>query len=674
MAGENDAHYNASSLFGTAMNALRPYPLRLGIASGESLSSFMHRLVELNALPYFNWLVRELGVSNVCAPLGMVQLQRLSIISKIPVDALADRQERANERRPIFLGHRVTLPMIERYASRLCLPCFREREHHRLMWGFTPLTHCHIHGSPLIRSCPDCGTLLHWRRNMLSRCQHGHDLTDPRLDQFLTTVPEPDLKGLRMVYECLSNNRDGPHLSAIPLSDEIGVMDLLELVETLGTIVEMNDSLPPRGTKLRYQDPHYHQVLNRGLVIASDWPGAFISALDRVTRSSGDATFLADNTDKLRKPLHIRLTSHSRRPYAQLVSRAIWNYAESRGVVLSPGAFGHAPPDFHSMHMSATDARDIIRVDMRKLATIAKKEKWLGAVQVMTGKTAWLRRSDVQAWKERHPPSVSLTVLVERLRLKRKTIMEINDRGLFGSDAQRRSTAGHSSPWRLLETELDAFRDSLRTLTIESSRRVNSDYVTWNQFTKRPQSKVISFADILAGALARRVRVSKVDVANLRRLQFHLLDALSLAGHSLNGADAANSTASAPMSLRTAIRRYKISWHRFHRAISLGLLKTDQNRFGVTETWVTETAVEEFLQDFTTSSRLAHLHRKKAESLSRIMVSLKIQPYHSDRGLFRTMPIYAWKDIHAVGLSKILAATKNRKGVRKPSRRASPQR
>jgi hypothetical protein len=101
------------------------------------------------------------------------------------------------------------------------------------------------------------------------------------------------------------------------------------------------------------------------------------------------------------------------------------------------------------------------------------------------------------------------------------------------------------------------------------------------------------------------------------------------------------------------------------------VLDADREGFGVTETWLTEDAIETFLKEYITSARLAYLHKKSPMSLARVLTRLKVKQYLPDQGPYSNHPIYAWKDIDAVGLAKILSETKNRKRTARKGRRDS---
>jgi len=640
------------------------YPLRQPLEAGESLRSFMHRLVETNALPYYNWLIADLGMTNVYTPLTPDQLKRLSVISRTPASQFAARQGTTVNRKVVMLGHRVPPAMTERYVSRICLPCFRMGTYHRLVWDFTPVTVCHIHGCRLVGECPACGSPLDWRRNLLGECPNNHSLLDPALDQRLTFAPPAELAGTRAVQECLSGERDGPHLSKVVLNANLSLSDLVEMLEVLGNLGEADSGLPSRDEKLRYRVAHYHQILNRGYAIASNWPHGLYHALDSIGESLGNSVFLADPAMGCRELLNRQLVTRARRTYAKVISQALWNYAEAKGIGLSPGAFGYTPPDFHERFVVATAARNIVKKDIVALGRIAKREKWIGAAQLATGKQAWLKHSDLQDWLDRHPVTISPNAAAKKLRVTRPTVLAMNERGLFGSAAKQR--ARESSPLRLLQAEFEVFTASLKSVPLEARRHANSDYVNWGQFSKRPHSETISFADVLAGVLDQSIRVSSIDAGNLPVLRFNLADAISLATQKSKDRMVAIGPNEVPITIGTVVSRYRIGWYHLRRAISLGLLKIDDKRFKLTKAWITDRALKAFFSDYITSALLASAHNKSGISLARTLIRMGVKPHQPEQGLYPSMHIYAWKDIHAVGLPKIMGQVKDKKRAQAP--------
>jgi hypothetical protein len=624
----------------------------------------MHRLVEANALPYHHWLIADLGMKNVYAPLNSKHLERLSIISRTPGAQLATHQ--SSSRKAVPLGHRVPPSMIERCASRICLPCFRMSTYHRLSWDFTPVAVCHIHGCRLIGACPTCGSRLDWRRNVLAKCPNNHSLLDPRLDRKLTFVAPGELGGTRAVQDCLSGDRDGAYLSKVVLNADLSLTDLVEMLEMLGSLGEAKISQPSRDQKLRYQADNFHQILNRGYSIACTWPSGLYGALDNLAASLGNPIFLTDGRDDRRILLHRYLCARSGRPYAKLIAQALWDHAAKRGVGLSPGAFGYTPDGFHERFVGASKARDILKVDYAKLVKIAQKEKWFGVAQLATtGKKTWLERSDVEGWMSRNPTAFTPSALVKRLHVIRETVHAMNERALFGLDAKKRATS--AAPWQLLENELRAFADNLKSLPI-AGRKKDPGYVSWNQFRKLSHLKTICFADVLEGVMKCEIRVSRIEADNLPRLRFNLLDALSFVRKQASDEFAPTATITVPLSLGAVVRRYHIGWYQLQRAISLGLLKVEERHFIATKSWVTHQTLEEFFDDYTTPGLLARKHNKIAGSLAWALLRLRVKQCSPDRGLHPNNPIYAWRDIHAVGLSRILAQAKDRK--RAPAPRA----
>lgn len=645
---------------------INPYPLRIDPRVDESLRSYMHRLVEHNALPYFNWLMSALGVNNATTALNEAQLHRLSQIGAIPAQDLAKLQETNFKRRPVLLDHRVTLAMVERHVSRLCLPCMRADPYHRHAWDFTPLTRCPEHGTPLLSKCPTCHSPLHWRRNELAKCPARDNLLDPELDKSFQRSEPGDLSGIRAVHEFLKKQKTGQYISKIAMFADLTLLDLVAMLDVLGRISEPTGKVPRMGTKLRYEAGDYHLVLNRGYAIACDWPQAFHQALDHRAKFEERRRFLTDSSLTFRRLLQIHLTHNSERPYARAISMALWQYAEGNGIVLAPGAFGYTPQDFHERYITASEARNLVKVDLPKLSRIAKQAGWFGSDQMLTGRSAWLKQSEVHDWLARKQKQISPDVLEKLLRVRRPTIFAIAERGLFGTDAAGRLSS--DSLWRLAEPEYLDFINRLRGIRLKSEPDHSTDYVTWTSFKKRPESKNISFADLIAGVLDARVRVSHIDETSLSAIRFNLLDVVSLAMGASEGREPAQSASSISpaMSLRTAVRRYKICWYRLERAIDMGLLVADRRGFGVTKTLVTEHAMHVFLEKFTSTTRLAYMHSKSSGSLSRIFVRFGVKPYRPNHGVHRDKLLYAWKDIDVVGLKKIIAAAKKRRPRKRP--------
>ncbi len=642
----------------TSRSPISPFPQRVHPKPLESVRSFMHRLQEENGATYFNWVSASIGINNVATALNSKQLDRAATMSRVSVEQLSSMQETNANRRPVLLGHRVTLPMVERTVSRLCLPCFRSDPYHRLTWDFSPITVCPIHGCTLISCCPTCSAPLHWRRNALAVCANDeeHDLLDRDLDRHLSFADQSSLDGVRALQDALTGQSDSPRLKRIRIALDLPLIELAAMLEVLGRLSISQGIKARLGTKERYGAGDYHLALQNGYEIACNWPNGFHTVLDKLAVEFGARSFLGDNSLLWRKRLHIHLTHNSAKAYCKTISRELWRYAESAGAILMPGAFGFTAENFHDKYIPSFKVRDRARIDMGKLQKIAKERNWFNADKILRSQRAtWLKRDEVEEWLKTRKEQVSLTRAGERLGLRWTTVVAFVEAGLFGDGARNRIPSIEHRQRHLYEEE---YLDFIERLNKIPSRGAGVRETTWNAFAKLPEAQLIGFAELVGGLLEGRIRLGRLKTSDLSSIRFDRDDALRVAR-----AKAKTPTINGEIiSLRAAVRRYRVCWYRFQRAIDLGLLKLARPKFGATEHWLSTASIDAFLKVYTTATRLAFEHSKSSVSLSALLTHSDVPEVQPHRGKYRNLAIYARRDLEDFGLESLLNKAKRESG------------
>lgn len=635
------------------MNQLKSYPLWIQPLLGESLRGFMHRFALRNGVPYINWIATDLGLKNIFTALTPQQMERLSALSGLLAEELSDRQAVQAHGETHFQGQRVSLSMIEREASRLCLPCFLTQPFHRLIWDFIPVSVCPIHGTPIIRHCPECGALLHWRRNHLHRCPDGHSL----LNEYPTShaiAGDPALAGVRAICERMGFHEAWAS-TILPWSNaQLPVWDLVDMLEILGHLASGCFGHVRRGSRGTYRSDDYHLILARGYRVLSDWPRSLYQLLDEHATAVG-SLWLADSSHPARKFLHGQL-SRQKGLCGKILGQEVWRYAEAKGIVFSAGAFGFAPPDFQHNFVSSTQASKLMQISTSVLRRVARQENWPGATQLSTGKFAWLRRADVEAWCLNHRNGMSATELARRFHISQTTILDMVRLGLFGADARDRRPTQLPARWHGLPHEVQGFIDDLRGRLVSKSDN-DAGYVNWSGFTKRPESLSLKIAEVVASVIRGHVRAISMGGEDLSSLRFNLDDALALARlQSLEDSGIGGEETRLP--LRKIKQRFHVEHQFLMRAIDLGLLPAEERRFGQTRFWVKPSDMKAFLQHFTTIGLLSRQFGKSAPSLWAALRRVNVRPYCVEESEHAAPKLFSLSDIHAAGLQRILQASK----------------
>lgn len=639
----------------TAWRPLRPYPLRVLPQPTESLKGLMHRLQERNGIAYFNWLVGDVGIRNMVTTLDQDHLDRLSLISGLPVEDLKSHQGGRKGDLHSLLGHRLTMSMVEKGISRVCVECLRENPYHRLAWDFAPVTVCPVHATQIIGACPRCRTPLHWRRNKLTECGNGHDLLECSMRE--QRVPSSDLGAMRAFSsKLLHEHSNDDLLQSLSISDE--ELPLVDLVCMLDVLASMSmETIPTArvGTRTWYSQHQYHLVANHAYLIATDWPRAMHKALAALGPRDDPSLFLINTKDPRRKRLHIALRHYSDRPFAQVIAREIGEYATHNRISMMPGAFGlrHLLPK--GSLISATKASRLMRT--MKVEEIAKRERWHGYRQIGNRRNVMLHRADVEYWIERNKNKpVTIKEIRRVLHVTPQTILAMRDCGLFGEEARVRRTEGSRRPgsesggWYALPAELEQLQQRFGRLPKKMPVALWGEYTDWISFKRRhPEPPEFNFADALSGVATGDVRAVLADVKQLAKIKFRMSDLFAFARRSPTDAHAAQLPEE--ISPQAAIKRFHITWYGLQRAIDLGILPVRETPHGHPKFWISIESIEEFFRQFTTPAVLARKHGKKPSSIGRALTKMKVRPFLDGKGLYPEAKIYDLEAIEQLGLA-----------------------
>ncbi|ABB05596.1 TniQ family protein [Burkholderia lata] len=162
-------------------------PLLLSVAPhrGESLSSLLHRVAEVNGLSGPGMVLRRAGVAAVRPrfPSDADALARVCRLSPKLVRAITPLTVGAIDRNGTkhvkvgMYGHWVepSLVMVGE-NERVCPACIAEHKHVLGVNAYVFATSCAVHGVRLLDRCPNCKRELSCLRLSLTRCQCGSDL------------------------------------------------------------------------------------------------------------------------------------------------------------------------------------------------------------------------------------------------------------------------------------------------------------------------------------------------------------------------------------------------------------------------------------------------------------------------------------------------------------------
>ncbi|WP_175813113.1 TniQ family protein [Burkholderia contaminans] len=162
-------------------------PLLLGVAPhrGESLSSLLHRVAEVNGLSGPGMVLRRAGVaaarprfaSEVDALARVCRLSPKLVRAMTPLTVGAIDRSGTKHAKISLYGHWVEPDAILVGANeRICPLCIAEHQHVLGVNAYVFATCCAVHGVQLFDRCPGCRREVSSMRPGVARCQCGTDL------------------------------------------------------------------------------------------------------------------------------------------------------------------------------------------------------------------------------------------------------------------------------------------------------------------------------------------------------------------------------------------------------------------------------------------------------------------------------------------------------------------
>ncbi|VWC07963.1 hypothetical protein BLA23254_05138 [Burkholderia lata] len=162
-------------------------PLLLGVAPhrGESLSSLLHRVAEVNGLSGPGMVLRRAGVaaarprfaSEVDALARVCRLSPKLVRAMTPLTVGAIDRSGTKHAKISLYGHWVEPDAILVGAhERICSLCIAEHQHVLGVNAYVFATCCAVHGVQLFDRCPGCRREVSSMRPGVARCQCGTDL------------------------------------------------------------------------------------------------------------------------------------------------------------------------------------------------------------------------------------------------------------------------------------------------------------------------------------------------------------------------------------------------------------------------------------------------------------------------------------------------------------------
>ncbi|RQS18908.1 hypothetical protein DIE03_35150 [Burkholderia sp. Bp8992] len=269
-------------------------PLLLGVAPhrGESLSSLLHRVAEINGLGGPGMVLRRAGVaaarprfaSEVDALARVCRLSPKLVRAMTPLTVGAIDRSGTKHAKISLYGHWVEPDAILVGANeRICPLCIAEHQHVLGVNAYVFATCCAVHGVQLLDRCPGCRREVSSTRPGVARCQCGTDLGSAACQPAKTD----DLMITRLIDRRwrMSFEHDVPDCPpGVP--PDFAALDLGELLRVLSFLYRVSGATSgstDKGLRSKAISELTPRMQKIGRIM-SDWPRGFKELVDAERR------------------------------------------------------------------------------------------------------------------------------------------------------------------------------------------------------------------------------------------------------------------------------------------------------------------------------------------------------------------------------------------------------
>lgn len=319
------------------MTKVRPHPQNIVLFPDpmpeEAVADYLIRLFSANGNTWSRPHLFAAGAD--WAEIESLDAGALAVIERLRGKALpslaANTPTLLTTKEARIRGHKLHRDMWGTERRRWCPACWLEdlkhpsglrpptwNVHRRYWWSLSMIRSCPVHGVKLRDTCPHqgCDRPVFWYVGSHLRCQDGHDLLDAK--------PEPVKPGTDLADQYLYARFTGRPYEVVPL------LENLEFGEAVTVITQFGASaLDGEGINLRTRrGSREGEMLSVGLVMAREWPDAFLRRLAVIRAGSGDW-----GAEKVYGKLYLWARQMGPSPFRDEFHRVFFGYIGETGFV-----------------------------------------------------------------------------------------------------------------------------------------------------------------------------------------------------------------------------------------------------------------------------------------------------------------------------------------------------
>lgn len=602
---------------------VRQLPCAPSPTDGEGFLGYRLRLAEANKYPNSNWLYGG-PVANTLL-LGAENYVRSDPIERLAGLTDIDSQELA---RKLLFPRRLCFRSLNVHMPRVCPTCLEEGLYLRRLWDLSLIVVCPLHGTYMLRNCPQCNSPLRWSRAQVAICDCGFDFRTakmPTVDRAITDLT----RRLALVAEDVGTTE---YFRQLPLNFNDSFPDLDLPLDELCTLIMFVGGLSIHGAggkafmQPRLIDMQYAvSLVDHASQSLQSWPDNFHRSLQRMmeARERKDHSGINQRFGYMYTYMYVCLRSHH---FDFLRERFEMHLRDNYVGIIDTKRVSRVSSDIctQARYVSAKTAAKELNTGAVRIKEFIEAGELCGVIQrdKSNRKLAFVERSDLERFAALRRDLVNLTVARKLLGINHKTqALELLRAEPFKTTIACSKGNNH---WEISKKKIELLVSSLTGDLPPITTPLKSDLRTLRHLVRFTITSKGAFPSLIRAVLDKKIspvgRVSKIP--GIGGIVFRVSDVFSF-GKQLQGVNEY-------LSVQECATHLHVVAHTFYKLMNTGLLKYRTVRIGFrTQRLVRLTDLNEFRERYITASEVAELTGMSRKHLHLALEQNGIKPIHA---------------------------------------------